>query len=277
VPLRDRVADDRDAELYPLPVPMGHAQAPRFGGTSLFYLSAGGSGDGLWRIQDRQASEIWRNVDGALSEPPAISPDGQHVAVAVRRQGKRLLSIMSPDGTNRQTVAHSIEVEGVAGQGIADWSPDSTQIVMGGRDSRGPGLFLIPIDGKPPKRLIDGAFVNPIWSRDGKLIVYAGRSLVGQVKLLAVRPDGTAVELPDVWARPGGYRFLPDATGIVFLPRIHAIDLWLFDLVTKSTRPLTHFSNQGTIRTFDITPDGKSIVFDRSRPNSDIVLIDVPK
>jgi Tol biopolymer transport system component len=61
------------------------------------------------------------------------------------------------------------------------------------------------------------------------------------------------------------------------LPRIHAIDFWLFDLVTKSTRPLTHFSSQGTIRTFDITPDGKAIVFDRSRQNSDIVLMDVPK
>jgi hypothetical protein len=29
--------------------------------------------------------------------------------------------------------------------------------------------------------------------------------------------------------------------------------------------------------TFDITPDGKQIVFDRLRDNSDIVLIDRPK
>jgi len=276
VPLLDRVAGDRDAEIHQLPAPMGHAQGPRFGGASLFYLSAGGSGDGLWRVQDGHTSEIWRNVDGALSEPPAISPDGQHVAVAVRQMGKRRLSIMSPDGTNRQAIAPSIEVEGVAGQGIADWSPNSAEIVVGGRNSTGPGLFLIPINGAPPKRLIDGAFVNPVWSRDGTMILYAGRSLVGQVKLLAVRPDGTRVDLPDVWARPGGYRFLPDGK-IVFLPRIHAIDFWIFDPVEKSQRPVTHFSNLGTIRTFDITPDGKSIVFDRSRQNSDIVLIDLPK
>jgi hypothetical protein len=30
------------------------------------------------------------------------------------------------------------------------------------------------------------------------------------------------------------------------------------------------------MRTFDITPDGRSIVFDRLRENSDIVLIDLP-
>jgi hypothetical protein len=31
------------------------------------------------------------------------------------------------------------------------------------------------------------------------------------------------------------------------------------------------------MRTFDVTPDGKRIVFDRLRDNSDIVLIDLPK
>jgi hypothetical protein len=31
------------------------------------------------------------------------------------------------------------------------------------------------------------------------------------------------------------------------------------------------------MRTFDVTPDGKRIVFDRLRDNSDIVLIDLPR
>ena len=50
VPLGDRVADERDAEPYP--VATVRAQAPRFGGTSLFHLSTGGVDDGLWRVQD---------------------------------------------------------------------------------------------------------------------------------------------------------------------------------------------------------------------------------
>jgi len=80
-----------------------------------------------------------------------------------------------------------------------------------------------------------------------------------------------------VWARPGGYRFLPNGGGLVYLQRIHGRDFWLLDLATKKTRPLSQLANQGTLRTFDITPDGKFIVFDRSRQNSDIVLIDLPK
>ena len=277
VPLLDRLADDRDAQPYPLPVPTGRALAPRFGGTSLFYLSARGTGDGLWKVQDGQASEVWRDADARCSSRPLVSPDGRRVVVVVRHAGKRHLSIMSADGTNARTLAPSIDIEGAAGQGAADWSPDGTWIVTGGRDAQGPALFKIPVDGGVPVRLVEGKWVNPVWSPDGNLIVYAGRSIVGQVELLGVRPDGAPVELPHVLARPGGYRFLPNGSGLVYLPRIQGLDFWLLDFATKKSRPLTRLSNQGALRTFDITPDGKYIVFDRSRQNSDIVLIELPK
>ena len=107
--------------------------------------------------------------------------------------------------------------------------------------------------------------------------MYAGKFFTGQVGLLGVRPDGTPVELPSVRTRPGGYRFLPDGTGLVYLPFIPALDFWRFDFATKAHRQLTRLSNQGNLGTFDVTPDGKDIVFDRSHENSDIVLIDLPK
>jgi Tol biopolymer transport system component len=257
-------------------VQTGRVLAPRLGGPLLFFLSARGARDGLWKVEDGRASEVWRGVDGALSEPPSVSPDGRRLAVVVRREGKRHLSIMSADGTNAQTLAASIEIEGAAGQGAADWSPDGRRIVTGGRDANGPGLFIIPLDTGVPVRLREGSWVNPVWSPDGNLIVYAGRSVVGQVALLGVRPDGTPVELPTVMVRPGGYRFLPNGN-LVYLPRIQTLDFWLLDFATKQSRRLTSFSNQGALRTFDITPDGKYIVFDRSRQNSDIVLIELPK
>jgi Tol biopolymer transport system component len=137
-------------------------------------------------------------------------------------------------------------------------------------------LFKVPVDGSgAPVRLVAGQAVNPVWSPKGNLIVYAGRSVVGQVAILGVRPDdGAPVALPAVLVRPGGYRFLPDGSGLVYLPRIQGPDFWLLDFATKQSRQLTRLSNQGALRTFDVTPDGKAIVFDRSRQNSDIVLIE---
>ena len=70
------------------------------------------------------------------------------------------------------------------------------------------------------------------------------------------------------------YRFLPNGTGLVYLPRAQSRDFWLLDLATRNQRQLTRLSDQGKLQTFDITPDGKQIVFDRLRDNSDIVLID---
>ena len=269
VPLRDVPADDRDAQPYQ--VPTARALAPRFGRTSLFYLSGRGTGDGLWRFQNGTVSEIWKGSDGALFEPAAVSPDGSRVAVVLRRDGKQRLAIMSADGTGSRALAPTVDI-----QGTADWSPDGNWIVTGGRDAQGPALFKIPLAGGAPVRLVAGQAMNPIWSPDGKLIVYTGSVVAGQVPLLGVRPDAAPAEVPQVLVRPGAYRFLPDGTGLVYLPRKQSLNFWQLDLATKATRQLTRLSNHGRLETFDITPDGKHIVFDRSRDNSNIVLIDLP-
>ena len=54
-------------------------------------------------------------------------------------------------------------------------------------------------------------------------------------------------------------------------------DFWLLDLATMKSRLLTRLQNRATMRTFDITRDGKQIVFDRLRENSSVVLIDLPQ
>jgi serine/threonine protein kinase len=275
-PIGDRPAEARDVQPFAVTSPRAHK--PRFGGTALFYLSARGAGDGLWRFRDGKAFEVWKPADESLSEPPAVSPDGSLVAILVRQEGKPRLSIMSADGTNARTLAGSMEIVGSGGRGAADWSPDGGWIVVAGADARGAGVFKIPVDGGAAVRLASGQAVNPVWSPKGDLIVYGGAVVGGTVPLLGVRPDGRPVELPELRVRiGGGHRFLRDGSGLVYLPRGQSTDFWLLDLAAKKSRPLTHLSDQGGFGAFDLTPDGKAIVFDRSRENSDIALIELPK
>jgi serine/threonine protein kinase/Tol biopolymer transport system component len=273
VPILNRVAEERDVKPFTLPTL--RALAPRFGGPALFYLSSLGTGDGLWRYRGGQALEIWKGAAGALMEPPNVSADGTRVAVVLRRRGKRQLHVLSGDGAEFQPIADAIDV-----QGTGSWSPDRKWIVTGGSDVTGPGLFKIPLDGGTAVRLAAGPALNPVWSSDGSLIVYAGRNVRTFAPLMAVRPDGTGVKLPDISLRRLGerVRFLPDGKSLVYMQGLSASqDFWLLHLADMKPRPLTRLQNRATMRTFDITPDGKQIVFDRLRENSDVVLIDLPK
>jgi hypothetical protein len=53
-------------------------------------------------------------------------------------------------------------------------------------------------------------------------------------------------------------------------------DFWQVDLTTGRERQLTKLRRGFVIGDFDITPDGRQIVFDRTREESDIVLFDLP-
>jgi Tol biopolymer transport system component len=71
---------------------------------------------------------------------------------------------------------------------------------------------------------------------------------------------------------------MPDGKSLVYTQGVfRSQDFWILDLATKKSRPLTQLNNPAVMRTFDITPDGKQIIFDRLRDNSDIVLIELPK
>jgi Tol biopolymer transport system component len=275
VPLTGGESVEHDVRPYVLPT--ARSLAPRFGGSTLFFLSSVGAGDGLWRMQDGRASVVSKSGEGGLFEPPAVAPDGRRAVVVVRREGKRHLLLVTADGRSSRTLASSIEVEGAAGQGMADWSPDGRSLVVSGRDSQGSGLFRVEVDADTSTRLVSGRAANPIWSPKGDVIVYAGRFFTGQVELLAVRPDGSPANVPTVRARPGGYRFLPDGSGLIYLPFIPSLDFWRVDFASHTERQVTRLENHGALGTFDLTADGKTIVFDRSKENSDNVLIDLPR
>jgi Tol biopolymer transport system component len=260
--------------VRPRPVPTERALAPRISATALYYLSSLGGGDGLWRFENGEAVEIWPGSDGALREPPAISADGKRIAVVLRRDGRQSVSVIEADGSQRRVLTSTVDV-----RGAVSWSPDGQWIAAGGLDADGNGLFKIPVDGGAPVRLADVG-VSPVWSPNGDVIAYAENNVGGSTQIGAVTPAGEPVDMAGISVIAGGerFRFLPDGSGLVYMQGgFEAMDFWLFDLATKQSRRLTQLGKTDRMRTFDLTADGREIVFDRQRQNSDIVLIDLPR
>ena len=252
-------------------MPTERAFAPRLRGSWLFYLSSRGSGDGLWRHRDGKSEEIWRGSATPLLEPVAVSPDGDSVALVLRRDNRKSIHVLSADGAQLRALAVDVDARGAAA-----WSPDGRWIVVGGVEAGVSGLFKIPAGGAA-ERIADGEAQNPVWSPDGDLIVFAGAEVGPTAPLRAERPNGVPVEFPRIFVLTSGerMRFLPDGSGLVYMKGLRSVqDFWLLDMDTMKDHQLTQLDSGATMRTFDITPDGSGIVFDRLSEDSDIVLIE---
>ena len=273
VPITSRLVEEQEVEAFPLPTT--RSQAPRFGGGTLFYLSSRDGADGLWSYRDGKALEIWKGSEGALQSPAAVSADGSGVAFALRRDGKQQMHVMAADGTRLRPLSSDVDV-----RGTASWSPDGKWIVVAGSDRNGSGLFKLPVDGGSPIRIATGPYLDPVWSPRGDLIVYSGhagvhaRSRCWQCTRTVRR---RSCRRSTCSAKVSGRAFCPTARGLVYMlgNTLAEQDFWLLDLSTMRSRRLTRLSSSAVMRTFDITPDGSRIVFDRLPEDSDILLIDL--
>jgi Tol biopolymer transport system component len=119
----------------------------------------------------------------------------------------------------------------------------------------------------------------PVWSPDGRFILYSEALQGPGYTVKAVTPDGAPVPIPALWVRRGGdrYRLLPDSRRVVY---VHGDwgnqDFWLLDLLSGERSRLTNLDPGSSIKGFDVSADGRQIVFDRIRDSSDVVLIDLP-
>jgi Tol biopolymer transport system component len=266
----DGPATEEDVKRHPLPVV--RALAPRIRGDRLFYLSSRGGGDGLWRHDDDKSTEVWDGGAGALLEPAAVSLDGTRLAIIVRDPRRRLF-VMDADGSKRKPLMADVEVVG-----SACWSHDGEWVAVGGSRDGETGLFRVRVRDGTVILVAEGEAMNPVWSPDGRMIVFAGPHVGFSTALVAVTPDGDPIkEFPEILVRPFGerFRFLPNGSGLVYVQGVNPEqEFHLLDLESWQSRQLTELEDSATLRTFDVTEDGSTIVFDRQSDNGDIVLIE---
>ena len=259
----------------PLPLTTGASFSPRLGRDYLLYVSAGGTGESLWKLAGETSTQLWREQGARFVGGPAISPDGRYFAFTVKQQDQTLLYVTQADGTNARVINNSLSL-----QGDPAWAPDGKSITSAVSESGVPHLFRIPINRGVPVRLVQEFSLDPTWAPDGSFAVYSGPDIGTTFSVRAVSAETIPHLLPPITLTRGARHmaFMPGGhTLVVLRGEIQHKNLWLIDLDTGAERQLAEIPPDFDIQGFDISPDGHEVVLERMQEHSDVVLIELPR
>lgn len=117
---------------------------------------------------------------------PAVSPDGQRVAMILNKNGNPDLYVSSIDGSGLKQLTSTREAES-----SPCWSPDGRKLCFVSRDGGTPALYTIPSSGGarvPLRTTFAPNPTEPDWSPDGKWIAFTAQT--GGFKIYIVPAAG---------------------------------------------------------------------------------------
>src|SRR5262245_3016940 len=271
-PISAGIAEESSVSRITLPAVRG--LSPRMGPNYMLYLSSKGGDDGIWKLANGEAVELWNGSLGRVLVGPAIAPDGRRIAFTAQKSGRSKLYLMNSDGTGVTELAPSLNI-----RGAPSWPPVGEWLTVAADQGKGAGLFKVPLDGGPATQLVNEPGINPVWSPDGRFVVYAGVEVGTRFSLKAATAEGKPYRIPEITLSRGSSRFsfLPGQPVLVVLEgEFWHKNFWSIDLVTGKRRQLTNFDREFLISDFDISPDGSEIIFGRLKESSNVILIDFP-
>jgi Tol biopolymer transport system component len=271
---RAPIADDRveKSAATRVTLPTAHGRAPRIGPGFVIYVASSNNADGIWKVADARATELWTASGARILGGPAISPDGRRVAFSAEERGRKRMYVMNADGSATRVLSASLEP-----QGTPAWAPDGQSIAVGATINRAPCLATVSPDRQTFRPLVSGFAADPAWSPDGSFVVYSGPDVGTTFQIRAVRSNGQLQRAPNIMLTRGARRlaFLrgPNVLIIARGDMDHK-NLYAIDLDSGRERQITNFGPDFVVGDFDISADGRAVLLEREHDDSDIVLIE---
>src|SRR5687768_5313039 len=93
-------------------LPRVSGRYPRYDSNALLYVSSKGGSDGIWKLAHGTAAELWSAPGARVVGGPALSRDGQRIAVLIEERGRTRLLAMDEDGTDVRVLGESLDLRG---------------------------------------------------------------------------------------------------------------------------------------------------------------------
>ena len=169
-----------------------------------------------------------------LNTSAAVSPDGNHVALILSKNGSPDLYVCDAEGGDLKQLTRTREDES-----SPCWSPDGRMICFVSRDGR-PGLYTISADGGAMRRIrTAGVFTGtePDWSPDGKTIVFTTQRGGASFEICTVPAEGGTVTALGVSGEDPSWA--PNSRTVIFATRKRGNRvLSLLDVPTKQVKDI---------------------------------------
>jgi len=229
---------------------------------------------GVWGMEPTGGGLV-RVFDGGGN--PAVSPDGSRVAYEAQGGASNVdvfvWEAASGDVTNLTSGRGALQEQ------RASWSPDGASVVFQGTVlPSGSNIYTVAADGTGAldslAAFADSSEFEPDWGPG--VVAYRSSSLVGQKRGIRLVTVATGdIEVLTTLGSDTQPAVSPDGTRVAFVREASGIaaHIWVVDVASKVATQLTFDDFRDAAP--DWSPDGTGIVFETTRSNGGIAVLDV--
>jgi Tol biopolymer transport system component/DNA-binding winged helix-turn-helix (wHTH) protein len=239
-------------------------------GKLLYSSRTTGVGD-LWQMDadDRNHLELTKNAGGNYS--PVASPDGRFIFFKSNRGKTYSIYRSLSDGSEARKLADEDEEEAEP-----DCSPDGKFVVFQNYLPGSWPLKKVSSKGGTPILLNDRWNGSPVISPDGNFVAVWHAEMFAdewQLALIPFKTGGKPIKTFSVALPEGRIRWTSDGRGLLYIVTADGVsNIWRQPIDGGRPVPVTQFQND-LIFSFDISPDGKTLVCERGTSARDVILI----
>jgi len=239
-------------------------------GKLLYSACTTGVGD-LWQMDadDRNHSELTKNAGGNYS--PVSSPDGHFIFFTSSRGKTYSIYRSLADGSEARKLTDDNEEEAEP-----DCSPDGKSVVFHNYLPGSWPLKKVSSEGGTPILLNDRWNRFPAISPDGNFVAVWHAEMFAddwQLALIPFKTGGKPIKTFSVAVAEGRIHWTRDGRGLLYIVTADGVsNIWRQPVDGGKPVAVTQFQND-LIFSFDISPDGKTLVCHRGTSANDVVLL----